>query len=141
MHEQSVVLIVALFVTFPVFPFNLDLQNVHVYHSEEADDYFGFSVALHSSQSAVGSWMMVGAPRRNDSRKRDSQEPGVVLKCPFGKPCFQLHVDTDENTIFRENQSGAMLGFAQDIYQGRFATCAPRWMETQGESMFLLGQC
>ncbi|KAF4526340.1 hypothetical protein B566_EDAN014648, partial [Ephemera danica] len=67
--------------------FNLDLRFPSVYHSQVANDYFGYSVALYSGGAGK---MMVGAPRRNRSEVPDTREPGQAMMCPLHAACSPL---------------------------------------------------
>ncbi|KAK7872445.1 hypothetical protein R5R35_014243 [Gryllus longicercus] len=67
-----------------VFSFNLDFR-IPIVKRQQADTYFGFSVAEHQTLAPSGnvqSWLLVGAPRGVNLQPNTTRS-GALFKCPL----------------------------------------------------------
>ncbi|CAB3364407.1 Hypothetical predicted protein [Cloeon dipterum] len=112
------------FIRVQIHAFNLDLNSPVVYQSNQPGDYFGFSLALYPGSSEPNDvpWMMVGAPKANDSR---IAEHGVVYKCKIKDGCSKINFAYLGNSEVQTNWAKSLLGSAMDMTADRYVVCSP----------------
>ncbi|OWF47712.1 integrin alpha-9-like isoform X2 [Mizuhopecten yessoensis] len=101
---------------------NLDVGNAHIF-SGPKDSYFGYSVAFVKNGKGE-KWILIGAPRANDSFRPSLTEPGGLFRCQRDlKPteCSFVPINT-------ESTSGNWMGVSIDVGQQLILVCGHRWI-------------
>ncbi|XP_059490154.1 integrin alpha-9-like [Neocloeon triangulifer] len=127
--------------------FNLDLFHPIIYQSNQPGDYFGYSLALHPGSPANNDypWMMVGAPKSNNSVLRSiRRDSGLVYKCSIMGPCNRLKLEPPSSKKYTNVWDGAMVGSTMDMTHERFVVCSPNWktkLNNDNAYLHLYGIC
>ncbi|RUS85835.1 hypothetical protein EGW08_006387 [Elysia chlorotica] len=126
-----------------VVTFNVDTENAYIYKGPE-NSFFGYSVAI--LENSQGTWLLVGAPKANDSSLPRINEPGAIFRCNWRYPssCYTIFVDYvgNEKQVFRtwrnitvdHKKDHQLLGASIDVNvegNSNVMICAPRWVENQ----------
>ncbi|EDO49372.1 predicted protein [Nematostella vectensis] len=142
MGAVKCILAVLLAVLHVVICFNVDISEPIVFRSQAKNDYFGFTVALHSYGD--DKWLLVGAPLANQtapfgSRFKIHERYGGVFKCRPRKnsACETIPIDTTDplyqdfngEQIDIEEKAGQWLGASlfSTGQNGKAVACAPRY--------------
>ncbi|XP_074622767.1 integrin alpha-9-like isoform X2 [Acropora palmata] len=152
----SVTCLLVLSLSLASYGFNLDLERALIFSPPKGSEskYFGYSVALHSSNDKY--WAIVGAPLSNVSARSGAERfirYGEVYRCEYtgSQSCSSIDIDNTRPEIrdgdFIEAKSGQWLGAV--VYStgkdGKAMACAPRYIQLEHyvkiTLRWLLGRC
>ncbi|XP_023290463.1 integrin alpha-8 isoform X2 [Orussus abietinus] len=122
-----------------VLGYNLDVKSAVLFKSPENNSYFGYTVVLYTADPQ-NSWLIVGAPRANDT-VHSVANPGIVYRCLLFQGCLEVsqqYHGTEYGKIsqIRYNtvieKENAWFGAAISIQKhlGLITACAPRTIMT-----------
>ncbi|KAL4233422.1 Integrin [Mactra antiquata] len=138
-----------------VLGFNIDVKTpVKISGYASDGSFFGYATAMVKTDTGV--WILVGAPRGNDSLMPDVKRPGKVYRCQLDNTrnpnCSSLDID-HKNGI----EDVTYLGKTYTLNNGRedswmggtlsvgpdkeFLTCAPKWYQKNVGSYYMYGMC
>ncbi|XP_043529177.1 integrin alpha-5-like isoform X1 [Frieseomelitta varia] len=138
-------LVMGMFLLFveTVYGYNIDVDFPIIYSSNNAFNYFGYTVHLYYEMDTDISWLIVGAPKENYSWY-DTQkfpyllEPGVVYRCTIkNDECQEVRPEKIKNeegydtryemkTIIRKQFGWFGSAISIDEPNGILTVCAPR---------------
>ncbi|CAG5128049.1 unnamed protein product, partial [Candidula unifasciata] len=128
-----------------VLSFNVDTDNSIVFKGPR-NSFFGYSVAI--LENSQGTWLLVGAPRANDSSLPGVYQPGAVFQCNWQYRSSCQHVFIDDignekqviekwkNITVQHSKDNQWMGASVDVNihgDSRVTVCAPRWIDKKFE--------
>lgn len=103
---------------------NLDVGNAHIF-SGPTNSYFGYTVAFVKNGKNE-KWILIGAPRANDTSALTLTEPGVLYRCQKGRtPSECIAID-----INKDSSSHNWMGVSLDVGQQLILVCGHRWISS-----------
>ncbi|KAJ7389988.1 Integrin alpha [Desmophyllum pertusum] len=129
------------------FGYNLETE-LPVIRRGDAGSYFGFSVASHSFEAfdtkQNQSWLLVGAPKANNTAVPQLANPGVVYKCDFSKDpqCLEVAFDTKGNRNGdQKDNSWFGVSVMSSGHDGYVMACSHRLLHVEGSFFTYPGRC
>ncbi|XP_020611532.1 integrin alpha-9-like [Orbicella faveolata] len=129
------------------FGYNIETE-LPVIRRGDAGSYFGFSVANHAFEQFLDqknqSWLLVGAPKANNSAVPEIASPGVVYRCDFrnDQGCEEVPFDKKGNTA-GDRKDNAWFGVSviSSGYNGYVMACTHRLLHIEGSFYTYPGRC
>ncbi|BFY98744.1 hypothetical protein BsWGS_01784 [Bradybaena similaris] len=131
--------------TICVRTFNVDTDNPIVFKGPR-NSFFGYSVAI--LENSQGTWLLVGAPRANDSALPGVYQPGAMFQCNWQYRSSCQHVFIDDvgnekqiitkwkNVTVQHSKDNQWMGASVDVNvhgDSQVMVCAPRWIDKKFE--------
>ncbi|KAM5151875.1 integrin alpha-4 [Mantella aurantiaca] len=134
------------FLTLLAGSYNIDESSPLVFRGPQGS-LFGYSVVLHSY--GTDKWMIVGAPKSNQSSRPNISSPGAIFKCKIGD---NVHGTCEAMDVGEQNgancgrtcivdQDDQWLGVSlsrQQTKDGQLLVCGHRWKNVHYEKLHKL---
>ncbi|XP_033762354.1 integrin alpha-9-like isoform X2 [Pecten maximus] len=119
----SIILILLVVTITKTNSLNLDVGNAHIF-SGPKNSYFGYSVAFVKNGKDE-KWILIGAPRANDSITPLLSEPGILYRCRKDQPFECTPVPINSGTGSTSNN---WMGVSLDVGLQLILVCGHRWI-------------
>ncbi|XP_056390598.1 integrin alpha-4 [Hyla sarda] len=149
-HLWSLTLICVL-TTNPAGSYNIDEENPLVFKGPDGS-LFGYSVVFHGYRD--DKWLIVGAPKSNQTTRTDTSNPGAIYKCKIGDningTCESMDVGEQNGkkcgrtcVIEQDDQWMGVSLSRQPTEDGNLLVCGHRWKNVHfiNENKLPLGVC
>ncbi|XP_060066113.1 integrin alpha-9-like [Ylistrum balloti] len=141
-HSILIMILSTVFILFVVKvtktnSLNLDVGKAHIF-SGPKDSFFGYSVAFVKNGENE-KWILIGAPRANDSSYPGLSKPGGLYKCQKDlQPSCEMISNIN---IGMYDVSDNWMGGSLDVGQQFILVCGHRWTRSYDENFSMNGIC